>query len=74
MNYKELIKKQKELDEEEFICPKCGEKEKWGFYKDWACIKEFENRTIITLKETGMDATKDNIYDAIGRPDLKPKK
>jgi len=73
MTYEELIKKQDELDEEEFICPKCGEKEKWGFYKDWACIKEFENRTIIPLKETGMDATKDNIYDAIGRPDLKPK-
>ena len=29
-------------------------------------------RTRADVKEQGIDWTKDNIYDAIGRPDLKP--
>ena len=73
MKYKELKKKQKELDEKELRCPECWDKEKWGLYRKWGCIKEFEKGAETPLKETGMDATKDNIYDAIGRPDLKPK-
>ena len=73
MNYKELIRKQDELDNEEFICPKCGEKEKWDWFREWGCMRDFEKGAETPLKETGIDATKDNIYDAIGRPDLKPK-
>ena len=30
MKYKQLKKRQEELDEEELTCPKCGDKEKWG--------------------------------------------
>jgi len=43
MKYKELIKKQKEIDTEIFICPKCGTKEVWELYRKWGCEKDFEN-------------------------------
>ena len=42
MTYKDLKKRQEELDEEELICPKCGDKEKWGWYREWGCNRDLE--------------------------------
>jgi hypothetical protein len=38
MNLKELKQKQKELDKEEVICKKCGDKIVWGVFREVGCL------------------------------------
>jgi len=42
MTYKDLKKRQDELDEEILICPKCGDKEKWGWFREWGCNRDLD--------------------------------
>jgi protein-arginine kinase activator protein McsA len=38
MDLKELKQKQKELNKEEVICKKCGDKTVWGVFRKMGCL------------------------------------
>ena len=42
MKIKQLKKRQEELDDEMFRCPKCKGKEKWGLYREFGCEKDLD--------------------------------
>lgn len=53
MTKEEIQKKQDELDNEEMVCPECGNLMNWGWYREWGscgdCVekhmKEYNNKS-----------------------------
>ena len=66
-NIKDLKQKQEELDEEIIKCPKCGNEDRWGFYREYGdcgwCVAEYMEKQERKNRDLDKEAEKDNIKE-----------